>query len=85
MIEIRKQETAFDPYGEQEVLASAPEIFAIKRGQGQEQITSYTNVSNREITINNVVGRNVITDELISGNLILAPYGYAWVKKGLKL
>lgn len=82
MIEIRKQETAFDPYGEQEVLASAPEIFAIKRGQGQEQITSYTNVSNREITIENVVGTNVITHEKISGTLTFPPYSYGWIKKG---
>lgn len=82
LIEIRKQETAFDPYGDQEVLASAPEIFAIKRGQGQEQIVSYTNVSNREITIDNVVGTNVITQEKISGTLTLPPYGYGWIKKG---
>lgn len=83
LIKLRKQQPAFDPYGHQAVIASIPEVFALKRGNTQEdEIRSYTNVSNRTVEIPDVEGIDLISGRRVTGSLSLPPYGIAWIKRG---
>lgn len=81
LIEIRRKEEVFDPYGEQVILNSLPEIFALKRSSEKYEIVSYTNVSIKYLTIHNIEGVDIITGKKIEGDLVLPPYGIAWIKK----
>ncbi|MHC5227704.1 sugar phosphorylase [Enterococcus sp. LJL99] len=85
LIRLRKKEAAFSPYAKQEIISAAPEIFAIRRGSGNNQIDSYTNVSNQLIKVENVYGTDLISESKIEGTLQLKPYATFWIKKDVHL
>lgn len=76
LAEIRKSEVAFNPYKQQEVISSATNVFALKRGD----VYCYTNVSNKAVTIETAGVKNLLTGELVNGSYELPAYGYAWLK-----
>jgi sucrose phosphorylase len=53
LLKVRKEHPAFHPYGSQEVVTTAPEIFGLLRTapNGEEQILCLHNVSNHEIRL----------------------------------
>jgi sucrose phosphorylase len=80
MLAARAAHEAFDPHGEQEVLESRREIFAIRRG---EDVLCLTNVSARDVTCALPPGEWELicgAGEISAGAIALAPYGVAWLR-----
>ncbi|TGB02441.1 alpha-amylase family glycosyl hydrolase [Halobacillus salinus] len=82
-IEKRKQETAFHPNAEQDVLFLDERVFAIKRSYQGEQVTVLVNVSGQSVALSDsfsgvdvMSGQRVETDELE-----LDPYQAIWLKE----
>jgi len=78
---IRKNETAFDPYGCQKVQHVHPGIFSVIRESKNERIASYTNVTNQTITIKITSGLDLISEQFIESELTIEAYGIVWVKE----
>ncbi|WP_430536489.1 sugar phosphorylase [Listeria rocourtiae] len=76
LAEVRKRESAFNPYQQQEVIASEANVFALKRGG----VYCYTNVSDRVVMIETAGAENLLTGERVNGSFELPAYGYAWIK-----
>lgn len=81
LILIRKNETAFDPYGCQKVQHVHPGIFSVIRESKNERIASYTNVTNQTITIKITSGLDLISEQFIESELTIEAYGIVWVKE----
>jgi sucrose phosphorylase len=80
MLAERAAHEAFDPHGEQEILESPREIFAIRRG---EDVLCLTNVSARDVTCDLPPGEWEMicgAGDVSAGTIALAPYGVAWLK-----
>lgn len=80
MLAARAAHEAFDPHGEQEVLESPREIFAIRRGK---DVLCLTNVSAHETTLALPEGEWTPIcggGEVSAGAIALAPYGVAWLR-----
>lgn len=82
LIEVRKQEKAFNPYSEQELVDCPKGVFALRRKNGRSIVESYTNVSDEPVEIKEVSGIDLLTGKMIQHYLQLAPYEFAWIKKG---
>jgi len=96
LLQIRRQEKAFHPNGEQKVLFVSDKIFCIKRTsvEKDEQVIAYVNVTNSEQKLQyNLEKENIKTDSLIDLvsykivkiestmlNLSIGPYDIGWLK-----
>lgn len=78
LLKVRKNERAFNPYGNQEILDFGERIFALKREWENEEIIAAINISN-QITEINLKGFDLITQKDFCGKL--EPYQYVWIKK----
>lgn len=83
LLKERQNHEAFSPYGEQEVLHFDDQVFALKRmAKNGTEIISLTNVAGTKKTIEGLNGVDVLTQTEVNNNLILEPYGIAWIKVG---
>ncbi|MCC0629786.1 MULTISPECIES: sugar phosphorylase [unclassified Clostridioides] len=83
MIDIRKEESAFSPYANQNVLDFGREIFALERENKEtnEKVVFVTNVTSNERTIDcGFSGVNILENTNIKGKLTLGAYKFAWIK-----
>ncbi|CAB1058021.1 Uncharacterized glycosyltransferase YcjM [Olavius sp. associated proteobacterium Delta 1] len=86
LIKTRKEQPAFHPNAEFEILDMGPQVFAIRRSSDNQTIYALTNISSSvaTVSISNTDAANSMTD-LLSGesfapaNLTLKPYQYLWL------
>ncbi len=95
LTDIRRQQRAFHPGGDQKVIRLAPEIFALLRTapEGDQHILALTNVANRCVELKiplselGIIERNwfdLVAEKLWHANdqhleLTMAPYDVAWL------
>lgn len=82
LIQIRQKYAQFSPYAEQEVMDFGPNIFSLKRidDHSKNEILTLTNVTNQSVHLSNLFGNELISDTIVTGELTLPPYGYAWIE-----
>ncbi len=82
LIEIRKQEIAFDPYADQEVVFLSKKVFSILRKNGDSKILVLINISNEEIELEDekINGIDLISRNKYSKKITLKPYQVSWIK-----
>lgn len=83
LLKLRRNEDAFNPYGDQEVLSISSDVFALRRRNPQTGHTclSYTNLTAHEVSIPAPDGTELIAGRRIRRQrLNLTPYGTAWLK-----
>lgn len=82
LIQIRQKYTQFSPYSEQEVVDLGPNVFSLKRidDHSKNEILTLTNVTNQSVHLSNLFGNELISDTIVTGELTLPPYGYAWIE-----
>jgi len=86
LIKTRKEQPAFHPNAEFEILDTGPQVFAIRRSSDDQTIYALTNISSSEakVTIPKIEAAIAMTD-LITGksfatdNVTLKPYQYVWL------
>jgi sucrose phosphorylase len=86
LIKTRKEQPAFHPNAEFEILDTGPQVFAIRRSSDDQTIYALTNISSSEakVTIPKIEAAKAMTD-LLSGesfatdNVTLKPYQYVWL------
>lgn len=78
MLAVRKTQSAFNPYGQQEILDFGPAIFALRREYKGEQVLAVINISEEMQEVNqtglDLISQNQFTDAL-------QPYQYVWLKR----
>ncbi|TYC50805.1 alpha-amylase [Weissella muntiaci] len=77
LIAIRKQEPAFNPYGEQKILKLGEAVFALERSYAGEKITAIVNISDKVVELG-VTGFDLISQSEFFGNL--PAYQFVWIK-----
>ncbi len=83
LINLRKNESAFSPYANQETLELGNDIFALVRENKStsEKITFILNVTAKDITVNGEFnGVDIITGKKITNTIELPKYGFVWIK-----
>ena len=81
MLRTRARHRAFSPYGEQEVLALDPRVFAVHRRAGGEELLCLTNVTDEPVRLPQLAGTDVLTGTHHE-QLVLDPRAYAWLSPG---
>ena len=76
LLKVRKNERAFNPYGNQEILDFGERVFALKREYGKKNLVSIINISDEIVTLS-LSGLDIITQTVFSGTL--NPYQYVWI------
>jgi len=88
LLKIRRANPAFHPYGSQELIKSAPEIFGLLRASpdGKDKVLCLQNVCGQDVQTNSVQVFHKRTRDLISGQIIsvntsytLKPYQTIWL------
>lgn len=77
LIAIRKQEPAFNPYGEQKILKLGEAVFALERSYAGEKITAIVNISDKVVELG-VTGFDLISQSEFFGNLPADQF--VWIK-----
>lgn len=77
LIAIRKQEPAFNPYGEQKILKLGEAVFALERSYAGEKITAIVNISDKVVKLG-VTGFDLISQSEFFGNLPADQF--VWIK-----
>ena len=83
LLKIRKNNKAFSPLSKQEVVFFDERVFSIIRysEKSKEKVLVLVNVSSHNILLEtSFCGRNLITNEQITGKLNLKPYEFVWIK-----
>lgn len=82
LMNIRKEQKAFDPYGKQTVLDLSNKVFALVRESNGEKITAIVNISGEQVNINNdsIKGFDLIGQTNVDTNIQLNPYQVMWIK-----
>ncbi|GHV50101.1 sucrose phosphorylase [Spirochaetia bacterium] len=81
LIGLRKDLTAFHPNNLQKVLNLRPEVFALIRGEGAEQILVLVNVSGRQVTVqSDFTGTDLVSGEGCGSVVNFAPWQYRWIQ-----
>jgi sucrose phosphorylase len=81
LIKLRRTTPAFHPNSPQQVLWSAPEIFALLRGEGNEQVLALVNVSGRRLKADTgFPGKDIISGEACGPQVEMGPWQYRWIK-----
>ena len=79
MLEARRAEPAFSPYGTQVVEQGDTRVLVVRRGGGTpDEIVCVTNVTGEAVELPSVAGTDVITGRE-HRPLRLPAYGYAWL------
>ena len=86
LIKTRKEQPAFHPNAEFEILEMGPQVFAIRRSSDDQTVYALTNISSSEaqVSIPKIDAAKTMTD-LHSGesftpdNITLKPYQYVWL------
>lgn len=80
LLEVRRRYAAFSPYGTQQVEDHGDGVFVVRRGAGTDgEVVCATNVRGEPAELPGVSGTDVLTGRR-HDPLVLAPYGYAWVR-----
>ncbi|GHT67491.1 sucrose phosphorylase [Spirochaetia bacterium] len=80
LIGLRKTLPAFHPNNLQRVLNLRPEVFALLRGEGAEQVLVLVNVSGRPVTVqSDFAGTDLVGGEGCGSVVNLAPWQYRWI------
>jgi len=80
LLDVRRREPAFSPFGTQHVERLDDRVFAVRRGRGTpDELLCVTNVSADVVRLADVVGTDVLTGRRVEP-LELGPWGYAWVR-----
>lgn len=83
LIELRKNESAFSPFAEQQVLDFGPDVFALVRENKEtdEKISFIVNVTPKTIEVaTDFKGTDLFSGTAVDGKITLAPYQYMWIK-----
>jgi sucrose phosphorylase len=81
LLEIRRRNDAFSPFGTQRVERHDDRVFALRRGEGTPgELLCVTNVTGDEVPVA-VRGTDVLTDSVVDP-LVLGPWSSAWVRPG---
>ncbi|MFA5576825.1 MAG: alpha-amylase family glycosyl hydrolase [Tissierellaceae bacterium] len=82
LLNIRKNESAFHPYGYQEVIEEDPRLFIIRRTSidKKESILVIVNISEEEVSFK-AKGRELVDGQFVSGDIKLGPYDVKWIKE----
>lgn len=82
---IRKQEKAFAPQADQEVLHIDARVLAVRRihKESGDCIEAFINVSGDQVSLNRegLNGTDLLSGETVTNHVLLAPYQAAWVKR----
>jgi glucosylglycerate phosphorylase len=79
LLEVRREEEAFSPFGAQHVEHLDDRVFAVRRAAGTpHELLCVTNVTGERVPLLDVSGTDVLTG-LDVVPLTLEPWGYAWV------
>ena len=81
LIKIRKNNSVFSPYNDQEILDLDTRLFAVRRSSKAGSIVSVVNISREPVALPKVSGKDLITDKHFEENQILAPYQYVWLEE----
>jgi sucrose phosphorylase len=89
LIDVRKNETAFDPYGEFEVISSVNGVFSLcRKGNSEEQsVYAHFNLTQQTQKVKldgNCGWTDIITNRSFDGEIQLQPLDFAWLKKRSK-
>ena len=86
LIKIRKNQSAFHPNAEFEILDLDPKVFAIRRSSETQVIYAVTNISSSEVPVSIPVAeaadkmKDLISGESFTpGDITLKPYQYIWL------
>jgi sucrose phosphorylase len=80
MLETRRGQPAFSPFGSQAVEERDDRAFVVRRGADTpDELVCATNVTDEPIVLDGIAGTDVITGQQV-GPLRLPAYGYAWVR-----
>jgi sucrose phosphorylase len=86
MIKTRKNQPAFHPNSDFEILDMHPKVFIIRRSSEDQTIHAITNVSSSEVSIPLTdMGVSGLQTDLITGDridldsVVLKPYQYVWL------
>ena len=88
LIKTRRQQSAFHPNADFEILQVDPRIFGIKRSSPNQTIVALTNISSKPVSVSLAASvSNGRSTDLISGETVetasfnLNPYQYAWLEE----
>lgn len=81
MLQVRKQERAFYPYGAQKVIALDERVFSIQREYKNHVVYIYVNVSDEAVELNIEDGYELLHGQSMYGNIKLEPYDVLWIRK----
>lgn len=77
-LNVKRTEPALSPYVAQHILDVDPHVFAVERHAEGRTVRLYTNVSEKEVTLD-VQGTSLFTGEYME-TLTLTPYDYQWIR-----
>lgn len=81
LLDIRKQEEAFSPFGEQKVLDFGDSIFSLEREAKDSKVVFVVNLDSNETFIETKLsGKDLITGKDVKGKITLKPYEFMWIK-----
>ena len=79
LLEVRRGQPAFSPFGTQQVELLDDRVFAVRRGTGTpDELLCVTNVTGETVPLPHVAGYDVLTGT--EGPVTLGPWGYAWLR-----
>lgn len=84
LLEIRKNEGAFNPMVPQEIIEMDKRVFALKRKDRDKEVLLINNISSENVKLTklNEVYWDIISQKEINSEYILSPYEYLWLKRG---
>ncbi len=83
LIDVRRRNAAFDPYGGFQVLDLGREVFAIRRlpRQGDDAVVCIVNLTNRDQkVVVDAVGEDLSSGERVDRETELAPFAVRWIQ-----
>jgi sucrose phosphorylase len=80
LLDVRRRHEAFSPFGTQQVEWLDDRVFALRRAAGTaDELLCLTNVTSEPVHLPSVDGLDVLTGSTAEP-LVLAPWGYAWLR-----
>ena len=82
LLEVRRGQPAFSPFGTQRVEHLDDRVFAVRRGAGTaDELLCVTNVTGDTVTLPDVTGYDVVSGTAVDP-AELGPWGYVWLRSG---
>ncbi|ROV58700.1 sugar phosphorylase [Vibrio ponticus] len=80
LLSLRKQQQAFAPTSQQQVLDLSPQLFGLQRGEGDEAIRFVVNLSEvaQDVTLA-AGGRDLVSGNTFDAQFTLNPYQFVWL------